>query len=74
MFSQDGLIFHPESLHQTIPVLSALDVPVNASAIDSALFTVLPLLGTKFVSIDCVPIVELLEFLFNHRRKLHLLI
>ena len=50
------------SWSNSIHVRSALDVPVNASAIDSILFTVLPLPGTKFVSIDYIPIVELLEF------------
>ena len=37
---------------------------VNASAIDLLLFNELPLLGTKFVSIDCFPIVECLLVTF----------
>ena len=64
VFSRRANLSPRISSSNSMPVLSALDVPVNASAIhvDSVLFTVLSLLGMKFVSIDYVPIVELLEF------------
>ena len=54
VFSRRANLSPRISSSNSIPVLSALDVHVNASAIDSVLFTVLPLLGMKFVSIDCV--------------------